>query len=88
MTNQVVDVRLLMQTAERAREMLGVETINVLANHGYFKKRGYRGLREKKTGCVLHIPQPQRGSSVRRGLPHDLQASTTAASTWMRHWPP
>jgi hypothetical protein len=28
----------------------------------------------EKTGCVPHIPEPQRGSSVRKGLPHDLQA--------------
>src|SRR6202042_1928205 len=36
-TNQVVDMGLLTQTAEPARQVLGVETIDVVADRGYFK---------------------------------------------------
>jgi hypothetical protein len=36
-TNQVVDMGLLTQTAEPAKEILGVETIDVVADKGYFK---------------------------------------------------
>ena len=39
-TNQVVDLALLTQTAEPARAVLEVATINVVADRGYFKKRG------------------------------------------------
>ena len=36
-TNQVVDMGLLTQTAEPAKDILGVETIAVVADRGYFK---------------------------------------------------
>jgi hypothetical protein len=36
-TNQVVDMGLLAQTAEPAKEVLGVERIAVVADRGYFK---------------------------------------------------
>src|ERR1700690_3719873 len=36
-TNQVVDMGMLTQTAEPAKEVLGVETIDVVADKGYFK---------------------------------------------------
>ena len=36
-TNQVVDMGLLTETSEPAREILGVETIDVVADRGYFK---------------------------------------------------
>ena len=65
-TNQVVDMGLLTQTAEPAREVLGVETIDVVADRGYFKIEDIEAC--EKTGCVPHVPKPQRGSSVREGL--------------------
>ena len=36
-TNQVVDMGLLTQTAAPARDILGVEQIDVVADRGYFK---------------------------------------------------
>ena len=42
-TNQVVDMGLLMQTAETARDSVGVETIDVVAD-GLLQNRGHRGL--------------------------------------------
>ena len=60
-TNQVVDLGLLTQTAEPAREVLGVETIDVVADRGYFKIEDIEAC--EKTGCVPHIPKPQRAPS-------------------------
>jgi len=65
-TNQVVDLGLLTQTAEPAREVLGVKTIDVVADRGYFKIEDIEAC--EKTGCVPHVAKPQRGSSVREGL--------------------
>ena len=65
-TNQVVDTGLLTQTAEPAREVLGVKTIDVVADRGYFKIEDIEAC--EKTGCVPHVAKPQRGSSVREGL--------------------
>jgi transposase len=65
-TNQVVDTGLLTQTAEPAREVLGVEKIDVVADRGYFKIEDIEAC--EKTGCVPHVAKPQRGSSVREGL--------------------
>src|SRR5271166_4230738 len=65
-TNQVVDMGLLTQTAEPAREILDVETIDVVADRGYFKSEDIEAC--EKAGCIPHVPRPQRGSSVREGL--------------------
>jgi len=65
-TNQVVDMGLLTQTAEPARQVLGVETIDVVADRGYFKIEDIEAC--EKTGCVPYVAKPQRGSSVREGL--------------------
>src|SRR4029077_15618082 len=65
-TNQVVDMGLLTQTAEPARQVLGVETIDVVADRGYFKIEDVEAC--EKAGCIPHVPRPQRGSSVREGF--------------------
>ena len=65
-TNQVVDMDLLTQTAEPARDILDVETIDVVADRGYFKAEDIEAC--EKAGCIPHVPKPQRGSSVREGF--------------------
>ncbi len=65
-TNQVVDMGLLTQTAEPARAILDVETIDVVADRGYFKIEDIEAC--EKAGLIPHVPKPQRGSSVRNGL--------------------
>src|SRR5271155_668226 len=65
-TNQVVDMGLLTQTAEPAREILDVETIDVVADRGCFKAEDIEAC--EKAGCIPHVPRPQRGSSVREGF--------------------
>ncbi len=65
-TNQVVDMGLLAQTAEPAKEVLGVERIAVVADRGYFKIEDIEAC--EKTGIEPYVPRPQRGPSVRAGL--------------------
>jgi transposase len=65
-TNQVVDMGLLAQTAEPAKEVLGVERIAVVADRGYFKIEDVEAC--EKAGIEPYVPRPQRGPSVRAGL--------------------
>src|ERR671921_714305 len=65
-TNQVLDMGLLTETAEPAKEILGVETIDVVADMGYFKSEDIEAC--EKARMVPYVPRPQRGPSVRKGL--------------------
>lgn len=65
-TNQVVDMGLLTQTAEPAKEALGVETIAVVADKGYFKIEDIEAC--ENAGTAPYVPRPQRGPSVKAGL--------------------
>jgi transposase len=65
-TNQVVDMGLLKQTAEPARAILGVERIDVVADRGYFKIEDIETC--DKAGLTPHVPKPQRGPAVRNGF--------------------
>jgi hypothetical protein len=65
-TNQVVDMGLLRQTAEPARAILDVETIDIVADRGYFKIEDIEAC--EKAGLMPHVPKPQCGSSVLKGL--------------------
>jgi transposase len=77
-TNQVVDMGLLAQTAEPAKEVLGVETIAVVADKGYFKIEDIAAC--EKAGIVPYVPRPQRGPSVKAGLFRKDEFSYDAAS--------
>jgi transposase len=65
-TNDVLDMGLLQQTAEPAREILGVETIDVVADRGYFRTEDIVACEE--AGLIPHLPRPQRGPAVRDGF--------------------
>ena len=65
-TNQVLDMGQLTQTAEPAKEVLGVETIAVVADKGYFKIEDIEAC--ENAGMVPYVPRPQRGPSVKAGL--------------------
>jgi len=65
-TNQVLDMGLLTETAEPAKEILGVETVDVVADKGYFKIEDIEAC--EKAGMAPYVPRPQRGPSVRKGL--------------------
>jgi hypothetical protein len=65
-TNQVLDMGLLTETAAPAKEILGVETIEAVADKGYFKIEDIEAC--ENAGIVPYVPRPQRGLSVRAGL--------------------
>jgi transposase len=65
-TNQVVDMGLLTQTAEPAKVILDVERIAVVADKGYFKIEDIEAC--EQAGMDAYVPRPQRGPSVRAGL--------------------
>src|SRR4051794_37335517 len=57
---------LLTETAAPAKEILGVETIDAVADKGYFKIEDIEAC--ENAGIVAYVPRPQRGPSVRAGL--------------------
>jgi Transposase DDE domain len=65
-TNDVLDMGLLRQTAEPARQLLDVDTIDVVADKGYFKSEDIEAC--ENVGLTPHVPYPQRGTSVREGF--------------------
>jgi transposase len=65
-TNQVLDLGLLTETAKPAKEILGVEKIDVVADRGYFKAEDIEAC--EKAGMTPYVPRPQRGPAVRAGL--------------------
>ena len=65
-TNQVVDMGLLQETAEPARAILDVEKIDVVADKGYFRTEDIEAC--EKAGLTPYVPRPQRGSSASKGF--------------------
>jgi len=65
-SNQVVDMGLLTQTAEAARDILEVEQIDVVADKGYYKIEDIEAC--EKAGMTPYVPRPQRGPAVREGF--------------------
>jgi transposase len=65
-TNQVVDMGLLTETATAAKEVLGVEQIAAVADRGYLKIEDIEAC--ETAGIDPYVPRPQRGPSVREGL--------------------
>ena len=65
-TNDVLDMGLLQQTAEPARQILDVETIVVVADKGYFRTEDIAAC--EKAGLIPHVPKPQRGPAVASGF--------------------
>ena len=80
-TNQVVDMGLLKQTAEPARAILGVEAIDVVADGGYFKSEDIEAC--EKAGMTPYVPKPQRGSSVAKAFSARMSSATTRNATYI-----
>ncbi|EYD77506.1 ISPsy6, transposase [Rubellimicrobium mesophilum DSM 19309] len=64
--NQVLDLGLLASTAKAAMEALRVETIEAVADRGYFKIEDIEAC--EVAGITPYVPKPVRGSSVREGF--------------------
>ena len=72
-TNQVVDMGLLTQTAEPAKEILGAETIDVVADKGYFKIEGKDEFQYDATTDSYVCPAGQRLHPYSSSLLRDLK---------------
>jgi transposase len=64
--NKVSDLGLLTETAGAARETLGVDKIDAVADRGYFKIEDIEAC--EAAGIVPYVPKPQRGSAVAKGF--------------------
>ena len=90
-TNQVLDLGLLTQTAEPARAILGADQIDVVADRGYFKFEDIAAC--EAAGMTPYVPKPQRGSAVREGFfakdgfRHDPDGDAYVCPAGERLWP-
>ena len=57
---------MLAETANAARENLGVDQIDVVADRGYYKIKDIEEC--EAAGVTPHVPKPLRGSAVRQGF--------------------
>jgi len=64
--NNVSDLGLLAETANGARENLGVDHINVVADRGYYKIEDIEDC--EAVGVTPYVPKPLRGSAVKNGF--------------------
>ena len=76
-TNQVVDMGLLTQTAEPARDILGVETIDVVADRGYFKAEDIKAC--EKPAAFLTFPNRSADRRCARASSARTSSDTTRA---------
>jgi hypothetical protein len=65
-TNAGSDLGLLAPTAGAAKEVLGVEQIEAVADKGYYKGEDIQACED--VGIETYVARPQRGSAVRDGL--------------------
>lgn len=64
--NKVSDLGLLAETANAARENLGVDHIDVVADRGYYKIEDIEDC--EAAGVTPYVPKPLRGSAVKNGF--------------------
>jgi transposase len=64
--NKVSDLGLLTETANAARENLGVDQIDVVADRGYDKIEDIEDC--EAAGVTPYVPKPLRGSAVKNGF--------------------
>lgn len=64
--NKVSDLGLLAETAAAARENLGVDKIDAVADRGYFKIEDIEAC--EAASIVPYVPKPQRGPAVAKGF--------------------
>ncbi len=65
-TNKVLDYGHLTETAEAAKALLEVETLEVVADRGYFQAEDIDAC--EKAGMIPFVPKPDRGPAKRQGL--------------------
>jgi len=65
-TNKVLDYGHLTETAEAAKVLLDVETLEVVADRGYFQAEDIDAC--EQAGMTPFVPKPDRGPAKREGL--------------------
>ncbi|MFK0209180.1 IS1182 family transposase [Agrobacterium sp. NPDC090283] len=79
--NQVIDLGLLAPTVEAAMKTLGVETIEAVADRGYFKIEDIEAC--EAAGITAYVPKPLRGPAVAQGFfPKEAFSYDAAADTY------
>ena len=63
--NHVTDMGLLSETAAAAKEMLGIDRIDAVADKGYFRAEDIEAC--EAAGVIPYVPKPERGPARRDG---------------------
>jgi len=64
--NEVTDQGQLSTMAGKAKEMLGVETLEVVADRGYYNGEEVKAC--EQSGMTVYVPKPNNSSNLKRGL--------------------
>jgi len=64
--NEVTDQGQLSTMAGKAKEMLGVETLEVVADRGYYNGEEVKAC--EQVGMTVYVPKPNNSSNLKRGL--------------------
>ena len=65
-TNEVTDQGQLSTMASKAKEMLGVESLEVVADRGYYNGEEVKACGQ--SGIAVYVPKPNNSSNLKRGL--------------------
>ena len=65
-TNEVTDQGQLSCMAKKAQETLGVQTLEVVADRGYYNGEEVKACEE--SGMTVYVPKPNNSSNLKRGL--------------------
>lgn len=64
--NEVIDLEQLSTMAKKAKETLGVETLEVVADRGYYNGEEVKAC--EQSGITAYVPKPNTSSNLKRGL--------------------
>jgi transposase len=65
-TNEVIDLGQLSAMAKKAKETLGVETLEVVADRGYYNGEEVKAC--EQSGITAYVPKSNSSSNLKRGL--------------------
>ena len=65
-TNEVIDLGQLSPMAKKAKGTLGVETLEVVADGGYYNGEEIKAC--EQSGITAYVPKPNTSSNLKRGL--------------------
>jgi len=65
-TNEVTDQGQLSPMAKKAQEILGVQTLEVVTDRGYYNGEEVKAC--EQSGMTVYVPKPNNSSNLKRGL--------------------